>query len=351
MAPTLSTPLDETPPRPRYPSSPAARSRYVGRLQLATPWRPHEGPRHRRPQEPRPPSTRSQAYYSIAGPRTSKREIVPSARRPEGRACSSGARSQAGLLSGKVHPRESEARKTPARSTFDFPHRPIRKRGPGRSSTSLRPHRRSPQTPPSAHGRPSPGTLAKPFVHLRHHRAPSVSTSFSRNLAAGNLTLTEDEIKQTRRSKRPSHPSNPGWMVPLPESRPPGKNVPPASKLAAASIRLSHANVRVPHPSQLHRKGWGRTRLILSRWAAPFLGVACASSKRRKRSELPLPFNRRPHPSFSSFKKQLIQLHIDCRFHAPQAVATPPQSHPRAHPSAPRLRIDDPHRPQPPIAQ
>jgi aryl-alcohol dehydrogenase-like predicted oxidoreductase len=157
-----------------------------------------------------------QAYYSIAG-RDLEREIVPLLEDQKvGLLVWSPL--AGGLLSGKFT-RENQKPENSRRSTFDFPI--VDKERVWKILDVLRPiaeaHNASVATVVLA------WTLAKPFVTSVIIGAKRLD-QLQQNLAAGNLTLTEDEIKQLDEvSALP--PEYPGWMVPF-QNRDRLENVP-----------------------------------------------------------------------------------------------------------------------------
>jgi aryl-alcohol dehydrogenase-like predicted oxidoreductase len=157
-----------------------------------------------------------QAYYSIAG-RDLEREIVPLLEDQKvGLLVWSPL--AGGLLSGKFT-RENQKPEGSRRSTFDFPI--VDKERVWKILDVLRPiaeaHNASVATVVLA------WTLAKPFVTSIIIGAKRLD-QLQQNLAAGDLKLTEDEIKQLDEvSALP--PEYPGWMIPF-QNRDRLENVP-----------------------------------------------------------------------------------------------------------------------------
>ena len=157
-----------------------------------------------------------QAYYSIAG-RDLERDLVPLLE-AEKTGLLVWSPLAGGLLSGKFS-RENQKPADSRRSDFDFPI--VDKERVWKILDVLRPiaeaHNASVATVVLA------WTLAKPFVTSVIIGAKRLD-QLQQNLAAGNLTLTEDEIKQLDEvSALP--PEYPGWMVPF-QNRDRLENVP-----------------------------------------------------------------------------------------------------------------------------
>ena len=147
-----------------------------------------------------------QAYYSIAG-RDLEREIVPLLK-DQGTGLLVWSPLAGGLLSGK-YSRENQKPEDSRRSAFDFPI--VDKERAWRILDVLRPIA-------EAHGTgvatvALAWVLAKPFVTSVIIGAKRLD-QLHQNLAAADLTLTEDEIKRMDETSA-LPPEYPGWMVPF----------------------------------------------------------------------------------------------------------------------------------------
>jgi len=147
-----------------------------------------------------------QAYYSIAG-RDLEREIVPLLE-DQGTGLLVWSPLAGGLLSGK-YSRENQKPEDSRRSSFDFPI--VDKERTWRILDVLRPFARSHNTNVATIA--LAWVLAKPFVTSVIIGAKRID-QLQENLAAVDVTLTEEEIKQLDEvSALP--PEYPGWMVPF----------------------------------------------------------------------------------------------------------------------------------------
>jgi aryl-alcohol dehydrogenase-like predicted oxidoreductase len=147
-----------------------------------------------------------QAYYSIAG-RDLEREIVPLLK-DQGTGLLVWSPLAGGLLSGK-YSRENQKPEDSRRSAFDFPI--VDKERTWRILDVLRPIARAHET--SVATVALAWILAKPFVTSVIIGAKRVD-QLQQNLAASDVQLTEEEIKQLDEvSALP--PEYPGWMVPF----------------------------------------------------------------------------------------------------------------------------------------
>jgi aryl-alcohol dehydrogenase-like predicted oxidoreductase len=147
-----------------------------------------------------------QAYYSIAG-RDLEREIVPLLE-DQGTGLLVWSPLAGGLLSGK-YSRENQKPEDSRRSSFDFPI--VDKERTWRILDVLRPVARSHNTNVATIA--LAWVLAKPFVTSVIIGAKRID-QLQENLAAVDVTLTEEEIKQLDEvSALP--PEYPGWMVPF----------------------------------------------------------------------------------------------------------------------------------------
>ncbi len=147
-----------------------------------------------------------QAYYSIAG-RDLEREIVPLLK-DQGTGLLVWSPLAGGLLSGKFS-RENQKPEDSRRSAFDFPI--VDKERTWRILDVLRPVAQAHNTSVAAIA--LAWVLAKPFVTSVIIGAKS-SDQLKQNLAAAEIQLTEEEIKQLDEASA-LPPEYPGWMIPF----------------------------------------------------------------------------------------------------------------------------------------